>query len=92
MHGSEFVVGTLWAQLLLQFYTDPSETSQVVWSEDMHVVFAESWYNFFQIFHIFNLDFFFMLQYCESVYVVGTLWVQLHLQFYTIPTETIQMF
>ena len=31
-----------------------------------------------------------MLQYCESVYVVGTLWVQL-LQFYTIPTETIEM-
>ena len=46
---------------------------------------------FFQIFHIFNLDFF-MLQHYESVYVVGTLWVQLLLQFYTIPTETIQMF
>ena len=42
----------------------------------MHVVFTESWNNFFQIFHIFNLDFFFMLQYYESVYVVGTLWVQ----------------
>ena len=33
-----------------------------------------------------------MLQYHESVYVVGTLWVQLFLQFYTITTETIQMF
>ena len=33
-----------------------------------------------------------MLQYYESVYVVGTLWVQLLLQLYTIPTETIQMF
>ena len=33
-----------------------------------------------------------MLQYYESVYVVGILWVQLPLQFYTIPTETIQMF
>ena len=34
-----------------------------------------------------------MFQYSESVYVVGTgtLWVQL-LQFYAIPTETIQMF
>ena len=33
-------VGTLWAQLLLQFYTDPFETSLVLWSwsEDMHVV------------------------------------------------------
>ena len=29
LHGSEFVVGTLWAQLLLRFYTDPSGTSQV---------------------------------------------------------------
>ena len=33
-----------------------------------------------------------MLQYYESVYVVGTLWLQRLLQFYTIPTETIQMF
>ena len=33
-----------------------------------------------------------MLQYYESVYVVDTLWMQLLLQFYTIPTETIQMF
>ena len=31
---------TLWAQLLLQFYTDALETSLVFWSwsEDMHVV------------------------------------------------------
>ena len=47
---------------------------------------------FFQLFHIFNLDFFFILQYYESVYVVGNLCMQLLLQFYTIPTETIQMF
>ena len=33
-----------------------------------------------------------MLQYCESVYVAGNLWVQLLLQFYTIPTETTRMF
>ena len=33
-----------------------------------------------------------MLQYYESVSEVGTLRVQLLLQFYTIPTETIQMF
>ena len=33
-------VGILWVQLLLQFYTDPFETSLVLWSwsEDMHVV------------------------------------------------------
>ena len=47
---------------------------------------------FFLIFHIYNLDFFFMLQYYKSVYVVDTFRVQLLLQFYTIPTETIQMF
>ena len=29
LHGSEFVVGILLAHLLLQFYTDPYETSQV---------------------------------------------------------------
>ena len=57
----------------------------------MHVHFTELWNNLFQIFHIFNRHFF-MLQYYGSVYVVGTLWVQLLLQFYTIPTETIQMF
>ena len=33
-----------------------------------------------------------MLQYDESVFIVGTLWVQLFQQFYTIPTETMQMF
>ena len=30
-------------------------------------------------------------QYYESVFIVGILWVQLLLQFYIIPTETIQM-
>ena len=29
LHGSEFVVGTLWAQLLLQFNVDSSETSHL---------------------------------------------------------------
>ena len=55
----------------------------------MQVHFQESLNNSFQIFLIFNL-LFFMLQYYESVYVVGTLWVQFLLQFYSI--ETIQMF
>ena len=37
-------VGTLWAQLLLKFYTDSFETSLVFWSwsEDMHVVWIYS--------------------------------------------------
>ena len=58
----------------------------------MHVILTESWFNFFQICHIFNLDFFSGYEYYESLYVLGTSWVQLLLQFYTIPTETIQMF
>ena len=39
-YQSEKIVGTLCAQLLLQFYIDSFETSQVFckWSEDMHVV------------------------------------------------------
>ena len=37
---SEWIVDTLWTQLLLQFYTDSFETSPVFlsWSEDTHVV------------------------------------------------------
>ena len=42
LHGSELVI--------LQFYTDPSETSQV--SEDMHVVFTDLKY-LFLLFHNF---------------------------------------
>ena len=36
------IVGTLCAQLLLQFYIDSFETSQVFWpwSKDMHVVWT----------------------------------------------------
>ena len=39
-HQSEWILGTLCAHLLLQFYIDSFETSQVfwTWSEDMHVV------------------------------------------------------
>ena len=33
-----------------------------------------------------------MLQYYENVYVVGTLWAQLLLQFWTDPFETLQVF
>ena len=39
-YQSEWIVGTLCAHLLLQFYIDSFETSQVfwTWSEDLHVV------------------------------------------------------
>ena len=35
-------MGTLCAHLLLQFYIDSFETSQVFWSEDMHVIWIYS--------------------------------------------------
>ena len=43
-YQSERIVGTLCAQLLLQFYIDSFETSQVfcTWSEDMHVLWIYS--------------------------------------------------
>ena len=43
-YQSEKIVGTLCAQLLLQFYIDSFETSQVfcTWSEDMHVIWIYS--------------------------------------------------
>ena len=63
MRGSEFIVGTLFAQHLLQFLTNPSEILQVSssWSEDVHVLYTESLNYclfFFLTFSIFNLDFF----------------------------------
>ena len=88
VRGFKFIVGTLWAQLLLQFLTDPSEILQMSssWSEDVHVLFTESLnYFFFHFFHIFNLDIF-------SKSVVGTMWAQLLVQFYTDPFETLQAF
>ena len=49
---SEFKVGTLWAQLLLQFLINPSEILQVSLScsEDVHVLFTESLNYFFYFF------------------------------------------
>ena len=43
VRGSKFIVGTLWAQLLLQFSTNSSEILQVSlsWAEDVHVLFTE---------------------------------------------------
>ena len=54
VHSSEFIVGTLWAQLLLQFLTNPSEILQLSssWTEDVHVLFTES-LNFF-LFSLFS--------------------------------------
>ena len=66
LHGSKFVVGTLWAQLLLQFYIDPSETSQYLnhglkicmcFLQNLEIFFFFFFF-FFLIFHIFNVHFF----------------------------------
>ena len=71
MRGSEF----LWAQLLLQFLTDPFETLQMFssWSEDMHVLFTESLkFFFFSLFSHFNLDFFAWFWVCSGNFVSAT--------------------
>ena len=41
--SDENILGTLWAQLLLQFSTDCFETLQVfsAWNEDVHVVLVK---------------------------------------------------
>ena len=53
--GAWFRVDTLWAQLLLEFLTNPSEILQVSssWSEDVHELFIESLKYFFLTFFIF---------------------------------------
>ena len=44
LYKSEWIVGTLCAQLLLQFYTDSVENSRLflTWSENVHVVWIKS--------------------------------------------------
>ena len=55
VRGSEFIVGTLWAQFLLQFFTNPSESLQVSlsWSQNVHVLFKES-LNYYFFFYFFS--------------------------------------
>ena len=55
VRGSEFIVGSLWAQFLLQFLTNPSEILQVSlsWSQNVHVLFKESLNYFFFTFFTF---------------------------------------
>ena len=61
VRSSEFKVGTLWAQLLLQFIINPSEFLQVSssWSEDVHVLFTESLNYYYYFFFFFFFFFFF---------------------------------
>ena len=49
-------VGTLWAQLLIQFYTDLYETLHMLLacSGDMHMVWYNPWINFCHFFHFVN--------------------------------------
>ena len=87
-------VGTLWAQLLIQFYTDLFETLYMFspWSWDnaygldiilelIFVTFSTLWTSSFSD-----------LRFYESLETVGTLWAQLLIQFYTDPYATLHMF
>ena len=87
------IVGTLCAQLLLQFYADSFETLQIFlsWSEDMHVVWILPEIIFCHFFHNLNLVIFRRF-YCQSEKIVGTLCAQLLLQFYIYSFETSQVF
>ena len=69
-------MGTLCAQLNLQFYADSFETSQVFWSwsEDVHVVWINPQIRFCHFFRKLNLVFFhalFLSTYVDSMYLVS---------------------
>ena len=55
-------MGTLWAQLLLQFSTDCFETLQMLsaWNEDVHVVLVKYFDYFFSLFLLCELSLFFL--------------------------------
>ena len=84
---SELAVGTLCAQLLLQFHANSFKTLHVLWawSEDMHVVwildYVLSFFSQFELSHFFGHF---------SEWIEGTLCAQLLLQFYTDTFETLQ--
>ena len=58
---SEWTVGTLCVQLLLQFHSNSFKTQHVLWtwSEDMHVVWLLSSNYFLSFFHDLSLVIFF---------------------------------
>ena len=91
-YQSEKIVGTLCAQLLLQFYIDSFETSQVfcTWSEDMHVVWIYSSDYFLSLFPQVELSHFSDIFTIKVI--VGTLCAHLLLQFYIDSFETSQVF
>ena len=109
---STFTMGVLWAQLLLQFFTDIFETLQM-FSSTPETILYQSFWNFAHVFSMvwrcaYGLDIilalifitfstlrslsFSDLRFYENVVTVGTLWVQLLIQFYTDLFETLCMF
>ena len=80
----------LWAQLLLQFYTDCCETLHVIssWYEDVQVVWVELLEYFCHFFHIVNLVSF-ISKYINNGYL---LWAQLLLQLCIHYYETLHAF
>ena len=73
-------MGTVWVQLLLQFYNKRFETLQVFlsWSEDVHVILELSSYYLLSTF----FPFFDVVLGLISIRI-DTLWVQLIIQFST---------
>ena len=90
--SDENILGSLWAQLRLQFSTDCFETFQMfsAWNEEMHVVWIWFFDNFFSLFLLCELRLFFFSVW--NAIKVGTLWAQLLLQFSFNCFETLQMF
>ena len=57
------------------------------WSEDMPVLLLHSWINFYHIFVVLNLVMFF--KYYKCAWIIGTLWMQLLLQLWTLTLSTL---
>ena len=89
-YWSLWTLGTLWAQLLLQFYPNPFETLQVFLSrtEDVDINLILIFVTFYNSLNLVIVG----LNYYWSLWTLGTLWAQLLLQFYPNPFETLQVF
>ena len=86
-------VGSLWAQLLIQFHTDLFETLHffiMVWryAYGLDIILELIFVTFSTLWTLSFSD----LRFYESLETVGTLWVQLIIQFYTNLYETLHMF
>ena len=87
-------VGTLWVQLLIQFYTELFETLYMfftmVWrcAYGLDIILELIFVTFSTLWTLSFSD----LRFYESLETVGTLWAQLFIKFYTNLYETLHMF